>query len=284
MNKNTIIAALAVLAIIGSIWGSIMGSQRSGLKEQLVEKDRLISEFQEKQSFLTAQADKGKKLESTLSGQTTKYKAVRDELSKQKAKSNKKITDLQAALQSAQKELVVRQEALESVQRDVSAAQKVSVVVTADNKNMLETAQNKIIESQKILLATQDDLQTVTQERDRSHSNLAARDEKVNQLRVELKQAKRLIDEQTSQGQELGQSQEKLLRELKKSQEKAADLELRFDATSQELEESQKQFDQLLVNKDVLLSKISEQNTSLEHYAKELRDLKKKLKTFNGQN
>ncbi len=85
MNKNNIIAALAVLALIGSIWGSIMGSQRSGLKNQLAEKDSVIAELQEQQSSLAVQVDKGQKLESTLSGPSAKFKAAQDELAQLKS-------------------------------------------------------------------------------------------------------------------------------------------------------------------------------------------------------
>lgn len=283
MNKNTIIAALAFLTIIGSIWGSIMGSQRSGLKDQLAEKDILIQELQENQSTLSTQLDKKKELESTLSGQATEFKEVLDELVQTKAQGKKTTAGLEAALQAAQKELIVRQNSLETNAKEVAEMKKALIAAKAASEKALTAAQSELATSKKALLAAQTDLENTNTERDRFHSNMTARDEMLSQLRVDLKQSNQAIDEQTTLGQELAQSQKKIAQDLKLSQEKAAALEASLEETSQALEQSEKQFKQLLVNKNVLLSKISEQNTSIDHYVKEVKALKKQVASLSGQ-
>ncbi len=315
MNKNTIIAALAILTIIGSIWGSLMGSQRSGLKDQLAEKDLLIQELQEKQSVLSTQLDTKKGLESTLSGQTTEFKEVIDELVQTKAQGKKTTAGLEAALEAAQKELVVRQNSLEANGKELAetkkalaeakaasekllaggkaasakalsdakaasakalseakaASAKALSKVKAASEKALVAAQGELAGSKKALFAAQADLEKANTDKDRFHSNMTARDEMLSQLRVDLKQANQTLDEQKTLGQD-----------LKQAKAKAASLEASLEETSQALEQSEKQFKQLQVNKNVLLSKISEQNTSIEHYVQEVRSLKKQVAALSA--
>ncbi|MBC8317384.1 MAG: hypothetical protein H8E41_05720 [Desulfobulbaceae bacterium] len=269
MNKNNIIAALVVLCLIGSVWGTVMSrksdsldkkltlatnelealqQERLALSENLEFKDKNVREMRNKLQDATTGSDQLKAHLTTSTEEMFRLQSSLEEGSKRQSELKNTLTISQKELQEARESVKLLQQKIESV--ETSSLEKIeNLQLTIESRNNELSAVNHKLAG---MTATVEALQT----------ELASR---TVDLGVFKEQKNIIAARETS----LQKTQKELAVELEQAQVKIIEQEEALEEKTREFNQAAKELRQLQVNMDVLLTEISKQKGVLEKMTRE---------------
>jgi len=267
-KKNLVIAALAALLILGSLWGSVGNKNSRVLRRKLAEAEKKIAQVESATSKTHyAVLTKTAELQKTLQGK-------------------------EAQLDKARKELVVLRKQVKSFEaRLAECTTRISKLTAAKgslNKERLSSSRGAQITALRDALAEKTEqlrrLRVFTREQiTELEKKITARE---RDLRAEKKQVAELRKNAGSREKTLnarlsaaGKEQQKcaaLQHQLELSQAENIGLEKLVEDRSQALDQVRQDLKRIQINKDVLLNTISEQK-------KNMADLREKVQRLEQE-
>ncbi len=260
MNKNFVIAALAALLILGSIWGQIGNRSKKALQKEL---EMTVAQLEETKSQSSQEHDvilsKTAALQKTLQGREEELKKVRNALHEKGEQ-----------LKKARKELVGLRKGAKAMEVKVSECQ---------------AALQAMDQEKAALLAELDKLKQALDEQDGAGES--ADEQAVAALQAKLDEAQATIAELEKKVASLDESQPSgqgsVLSELETARAQIIGLEKIIEEKNATIEETGRELDHFRVNMDVLLSKIADQRDELQELREENRKLVQELAAKNEQ-
>jgi chromosome segregation ATPase len=255
MNKNMVIIVLVVFALIGSIWGSVANKKKINLEKQLGETVARLQQLTELS---------GKEREQVL-GKTVGLQESLAEKENQLLKARKELVALRKSSQAIESQLSGCTSSLQAAkkkkkkfQQRLKASEKKIVELTAIIKKQADQAASLKLDSQESGNAQAEEQVAAPKD-----------SEKVRSLQDQLQSASLDIDQQ-QQGIDACNAQ-------------IIGLEKMLEEKNAAMEETAREMDRLKINMDVLLSKIGEQQDSLQEMQEENRELVKELAAKNEE-
>ncbi len=291
MNKNRVIFVLAVLVVIGSIWGSIANKKKILLKDELAVKQQELQVVQKQndqvqEQVLAKTADLQKDLQEKenklLKGREElvalrrSIKGLEAKLSVRTAAISKLLKERTSLInQLKEKEKVTGKVASSTSGNDLAACQaklKVAETNNAKLKAWLETKKQRLENLQKNSLGSSGQGESTAKVKNLQEKLEAGRQEN-------SKLQKRLA----SADADILVKQAKMGRELDSARAQVIGLERIVEEKNDFIEDRQKELDRIKINMNVLLAKISDQQNSLQELQSETKQLVKNLAHKNAQ-
>lgn len=255
MNKNMVIFVLVVFALIGSIWGSVANKKKVNLEKQLGETVASLQQLTELS---------GKEREQVL-GKTV---GLQESLAK---KENK--------LLKSRKELVALRKSSQAIESQLSGCISSSQATQKKKKKFLQklrASERKIVELEAIIQKQVD--QSASLKRDSQEPTHVQAVEQIV-LPKESEEVRSLQDQLQSSSLDLDQLQQG----IDACNAQVIGLEKMLEEKNAAMEETAREMDRLKINMDVLLSKIGEQQDTLQEMQEENRELVKELAAKNEE-
>ncbi len=297
-NKDLIITALAVLLVVGSIWGAVGNKSAKKFKGQLevvtVELDTLKTQEARLNEKIDAQAVLGtkelKEKEQQLHAQEKQFRVKTKQLElkdSQLASSRKELFELRKGVKGLEAELSKRDALIQKLQKHVAVKQEkgaatgdamVALKAQLKKKDLeISSLSKKFVELKKQLLQ----LKKVGATAQKQQLALESKQKVVTELQKKLVAAEGALVAAQDQVANAGQTQEKAMADIAGQVETAnaqvIGLEKIVEEKNAMIEETSQELDRIKINMDVLLAKISEQQDTLQEIQEENVELIKDL-------
>ena len=292
MNKNIVISVLAALVLIGSIWGSIANKKKILFEDQLAVKEqefRLIQNQndQVQEQVLAKTAD----LQKVLQDKERQVLEAREELIRIR-KTNKRLEAKLSVRSAAIVSLTKEKKSLASKLAE-SSPKPEQQVASGDDKLSTCQARLEIAEKNNVKLKAWletkkqrlDSLKKMAQNSESATQETSAAAVKLLKENLVASQLenKKITERLESIEAEKKRTQAKLRRELGSAQAQVIGMEKIIEEKNNSIEDTGQELDRLKINMDVLLTKIAEQQDSLQELQDETKELVKELVTKNEQ-
>jgi len=255
MNKNVVIFILVIFTLIGSIWGSVANKKRSGLEKQLSD---TAAEMQK----LTELS--GKEREQVL-GKT--------------ADLQESLVEKEDQLLKVRKELIALRKSSQTVESQLSGCTSSLQETNKKNQGLLQELQaskNKITELEAVVQKQRD--QDATEKLDLQKQVIDRIDEQASE-----KQGSEDVRSLQNRLQTASLNFDQLQHGLDACNAQIIGLEKMLEEKNAAIDETAGEMDRLKINMDVLLSKIAEQQDTLQEMQEENRELVKELAAKNEE-
>ena len=330
MNKNLVIGILAVMLVIGSLWGQIGNRSHKEVKRQLealtdqvshvkveaehgknvlsIKSNKLQKAFQVKSEQLTKarrELVRLRKASKVLEARISEKDAAIAALTREKNNLSGQVNELQKALAAAkggdqklaalQKQVADLQVAFQDKDQQLTAAARALDKMKAARKELstsVEQEEGTVVDLQEKLeqaRATIDKLQAKLQESATPVQELQeklAQAEAVNQeLQGRLQDSEVVIQglQDKAAAAEAIADQSAIARENESLAAQIIGLEKILEEKNATIEETSKELDRWKVNMDVLLTRIAEQQDTLQELRDDNRGLVKELVAKNQE-
>ena len=298
-KKNIIIAVLAGLVLIGSLWGSVGNRNAKILRQEVAElKARLASvqdvSSQSHDAVLTKTAEvqkvlqvKEEQLNKALEELVALRKANKSLEAKLSAPENVRLDELQERMQrllakmdELEKTLKAKDELIAKIKAEAASRIAELEAQVAALQAELEKAKAQAGQNAGEVAAAPADSEAAAAIKE-LQAQLAGKEQQIEALRQALKkqeqegvaQAQTLISGQAKEGQDTPVDEN----ELNKAKAQIYGLEKIVEEKNAAVEELSRELDRVKINMDVLLSKIADQQDALQEVQEENGELVKEL-------
>lgn len=296
-KKNLIIAALAGLVILGSLWGSVGNKNSKMLRHELEQAEEQLATVEAASSqthdaVLTKTADLQKSLQ------------VKDNLL---SKARKELVELRKANKGLEAKLSARDAAVQKLTAEngqiTDLQQKVTVLQKALKEKETQlaakmqdnSAEKQLAEMQGKVTALEDELArkdeqvaqleaTQKQALEQAEELAQEQAEELAQEQAEAQETEQATEEEIAVAQEdMAAAEEVSSRELETAKAQIIGLEKILEEKNAVIEEISHQLDKVKLNMDVLLARIGNQQDELQEVQEENRELVKELTVKNEE-
>lgn len=291
MNKNGVIFVLAVMVVIGSIWGSVSNKKKILLGDELIVKEQEIQAVRKQNNQVQEQVlAKTADLQQVLQEKENQLLQARDELVRLR-RNNKELEAKLSVRSSAITKLTQERSTLVSQLQEKTVAPKQVESASSDNKLAACQEQLKIAEKNnaklKAWLETKNQRLASLQERPQQSGEQEKYAAEIKNLQDAL-EASKLENEKTKQrlatvDADMQRKQKKIERELDSARAQVIGLEKIIEEKNNSIEDKGKELDRFKINMDVLLTKIADQQDSFQELQSETKELVKELSSKNAE-
>jgi chromosome segregation ATPase len=291
MNKNGVIFVLAVMVVMGSIWGSVSNKKKILLGDELIVKEQEIQAVRKQNNQVQEQVlAKTADLQQVLQEKENQLLQARDELVRLR-RNNKELEAKLSVRSSAITKLTQERSTLVSQLQEKTVAPKQVESASSDNKLAACQEQLKIAEKNnaklKAWLETKNQRLASLQERPQQSGEQEKYAAEIKNLQDAL-EASKLENEKTKQrlatvDADMQRKQTKIERELESARAQVIGLEKIIEEKNNSIEDTGKELDRFKINMDVLLTKIADQQDSFQELQSETKELVKELSSKNAE-
>lgn len=289
MNKNLVIGILAVMLVLGSLWGQV-GNQSK--KEIMKEQEATIGQL----SQVEAEAAK---THDVLLSKTANLQKTLQAKEQQMAKARQELVELRKGGKALEAQISERDAAVAALtqEKNILAGQvnkmKKSIDTAAvSGKQQVAALQKKVAglqaalkEKEQQLAAAAEAIKETKAVKKELHSSVEQGAQNTEELQSKLEKAEIAVQELQKQlaVAEAAADQSKIVHEYESVRAQVIGLEKIVEEKNATIEETSKELDRWKINMDVLLSKISEQQDTQQELREENRELVKELAAKNEE-
>ncbi len=253
MNRNQIIAALVVLLVIGSVWGTLMDKKSSRFERELKATTNQLEKLQvasgEKQEILGQTGQQMSRLEE-------KKALLQKNLDIQKTDA----ANLRSDFESLSKSVAGKDQQLSTLTSQV-----------AELKTTLEQKDRELTAAEEREKKLHADLENSTSQNNQFQESLSNTDDQIRSLKETIDVTRKELDlakDEVAKSRMTGFA----MRNLEKNN---AELQASLDEKNQALKEAKMEQERTQTNMEVLLAEISAQKGKIAAQEKKIRDLEK---------
>jgi chromosome segregation ATPase len=306
MNKNLVIGILAAMLVLGSLWGQIGNRTKKAVQR---EQEEIIARLSQVEAE-TAKAH------DALLAKTANLQKMLQVKEQQLAKARKELVGLRKGNKALEARISERDAAVAALTRekDNLAAQVTKLKLKQSLAVMENNSQQQVAELQAALQNKERKLAEKEQQLALKKQQLAAAAEEIEAIRAMKEESASAVDQSAQNTEELQAKLEKAETAVRKLQEQLAAVQASAQAAAQAaadqsrlareyesvraqviglekiveeknaaIEETSKELDRWKVNMDVLLTRISEQEDSMQELREENQALVKELADKNRE-
>jgi len=294
MNKNLVIGILAAMLVLGSLWGQVGNKTKKALLREQHDAVARLSQVE-------AQAAK---VHDALLAKTANLQKSMQVKEQQLAKARKELVELRKGNKALEAQISERDAAVaalaqkkKNLARQIKTMKK-SLKATAGRGQQQVTATQAALQKkeqqvtelktalhkkEQQLAAAAEAIEETRAVKKELHSSVEQGAQNTEELQVKLEKAETTVQELQEQlaVAEAAADQSKLAREYETVHAQVIGLEKIVEEKNATIEETSKELDRWKVNMDVLLTRISEQEDTMQELREESRELVKELAAKN---
>ena len=282
MNKNLVIGILAAMLVLGSLWGQIGNKTKKAVQR---EQEEVIARL----SQVEAEAAKAHDALLAKTANLQKRLQVKEQ---QLAKARKELVGLRKGNKALEARISERDAAVAALTRkknnlaaQVTKLKQALAATEGSSHQQVAELQAALQEKEQQLAAAAEEIAAIRTVKKESASSGDQAAQNAEELQAKLEKAEttvRKLQEQLAAAQ-ASADQSKLAREYESVRAQVIGLEKIVEEKNAAIEETSKELDRWKVNMDVLLTRISEQEDSMQELREENRALVKELADKNRE-
>ncbi len=282
MSKNLVIGVLAALLVLGSLWGQVGNKTKKALQRE--QKDVAVQ-------LARVEADAAKANEALLAKTAGLQKTLQLK-EQQLAKARKELVALRKGNKALEAQISERDAAVvgltqekERLAAQVSTMKKSLAAIADSGQQQVAELQAALQEKEQQLAAAAEAIEETRAVKKELHSSVEQGAQNTEELQARLGKAEAAVRELQEQlaVAEAAADQSSLVREYETVRAQVIGLEKIVEEKNATIEETSKELDRWKVNMDVLLTRISEQEDTMQELREENRAMVKELAAKNKE-